>query len=67
MQAGAIWRYKIGCSDRDAHIPKERVQFSAEVLQQQGGTVIARLCPHMGHTVNDDELEAVRAMMASLL
>jgi len=23
--------------------------------------------PHMGHTINEDELEAVRAMMASLL
>jgi phospholipase/carboxylesterase len=56
----------LGCSDRDMHIPKERVQFSSEVLQRQGGTVTARLYPRMGHTVNDDELEAVRAMMASL-
>jgi predicted esterase len=57
----------LGCSERDMHIPKERVQVSAEILQQQGGTVSARLYPHMGHTINDDELEAVRAMMASLL
>ncbi len=57
----------LGCSDRDMHIPKERVLFSAEFLQQQGGTVTARLYPNMGHTVNDDELEAVRAMMVSLL
>jgi predicted esterase len=57
----------LGCSDRDVHIPKERVLFSAEVLRQQGGTVTERLYPYMGHTVNDDELEAVRAMMASLL
>jgi phospholipase/carboxylesterase len=57
----------LGCSDRDMHIPKERVQFSAQFLQQQGGAVTARLYPRMGHTINDDELEAVRAMMASLL
>ena len=57
----------LGCSDRDMHIPKERVLFSAEFLQQQGGTVTARLYPNMGHTVNDDELEAVRAMMVALL
>ena len=57
----------LGCSDRDMHIPKERVLFSAEALQQQGGAVTARLYPNMGHTVNDDELEAVRAMMVSLL
>jgi predicted esterase len=57
----------LGCSERDMHIPKARVQLSAEVLQQQGGTVIVRLYPHMGHTINEDELETVRAMMASLL
>jgi phospholipase/carboxylesterase len=56
----------LGCSETDMHIPKERVQLSAQVLQQQGGAVTVRLYPHMGHTVNDDELEAVRTMMASL-
>jgi phospholipase/carboxylesterase len=73
---GTRWNYPgslqgtpvfLGCSERDIHIPQERVQLSAEVLQQQGGTVIARLYPHLGHTINEDELEAVRAMMASLL
>jgi predicted esterase len=57
----------LGCSEKDMHIPQERVQLSAEVLQQQGGTVIVRLYRHMGHTINEDELETVRAMMASLL
>jgi phospholipase/carboxylesterase len=54
----------LGCSDRDVHIPKERVLLSSEVLQQQGGTVTTRIYPRMGHTVNNDELDAVRAMMA---
>ena len=71
--AGTKWDYPgslqgtpvfLGCSERDMHIPKARVQLSAQVLQQQGGTVIVRLYPHLGHTINDDELEAVRAMMA---
>jgi predicted esterase len=57
----------LSCSDVDFHIPKERVQLTAEVLQCLGGKVTMRLYPGMGHTVNDDELEAVRAMMASLL
>ena len=57
----------LGCSDRDAHIPKERVLLSAELLQQQGGTVTTRLYPRMGHTINNDELETVRALMSSLL
>ncbi len=56
----------LGCSERDRHIPKARVQLSAQILQQQGGSVTAPLYPHMGHTINEDELEAVRAMMASL-
>lgn len=57
----------LGCSDRDMHIPKERVLLSEQILRQQGGTVTARLYPRMGHTINNDELETIRAMMASLL
>src|SRR6185436_7076805 len=29
----------LGCSDVDFHIPKERVNFTAEVLQRLGGKV----------------------------
>ena len=57
----------LGCSDKDFHIPKQRVEFSAEVLQRLGGTVTARLYPNMGHTVNQDELNFVQGMMAALL
>jgi predicted esterase len=57
----------LGCSDVDFHIPKERVVESAGILQQLGGDVTMRLYPNMGHTVNLDEIEVVRAMMASLL
>src|SRR6266567_292374 len=53
----------LGCSDRDFHIPKERVELSAEVLQHLGGNVTARLYPNMGHTVNQDEIQFVRGMM----
>jgi len=57
----------LGCSDVDFHIPKERVQHSAEILQQLGGNVTVRLYANMGHTVIEDELEAVRAMMAGVV
>jgi len=57
----------LGCSDIDPHIPKKRVELSAEVLQRMGGNVTMRLYPRMGHTVNEDELEAVRAMMDAVL
>ncbi len=57
----------LGCSDVDPHIPKERVEFSAEVLQRLGGNVTMRLYPRMGHTVNVDEIRFVREMMATIL
>jgi phospholipase/carboxylesterase len=56
----------LGCSDVDPHIPAARVQESAEVLRRLGGAVTARLYPGMGHTVNQDEIEFVRQMMAAL-
>jgi phospholipase/carboxylesterase len=56
----------LGCSDRDPHIPKERVQQSAEVLRRLGADVTMRLYPNMGHTVNQDEIDFVGGMMAAL-
>lgn len=57
----------LGCSDVDFHIPKERVELSAEVLRQLGGNVTMRLYPGMGHTVNEDEIAAVRTLMKGLI
>ncbi len=57
----------LGCSDVDFHIPKERVQFSADVLSQLGGDVTLRLYPNMDHTVNEDELAFVGGMMDTVL
>ena len=54
----------LGCSDVDFHIPRERVALTAEVLERMGADVDMRLYPGMGHTVNQDEIDAVRAMMA---
>jgi len=56
----------LGCSDVDAHIPKERVIESADVLRRLGGEVDARLYPGMGHTINRDELNAVRAILDTI-
>ena len=55
-----------GCSDVDPHIPEERVHESADVVEGMGAAVTTRIYPGMGHTVNQDELEAVRQMMAAL-
>jgi phospholipase/carboxylesterase len=53
----------LGCSDRDPHIAKERVQETAEIMTRLNGSVDMRLYPNMGHTVNRDELDAVRSLM----
>jgi phospholipase/carboxylesterase len=57
----------LGCSDVDPHIPAARVRHSAEVLQRLGGDVTVRLYPRMGHTVNQDEIEAVHEVMGALI
>jgi len=53
----------LGCSDIDPHIPAERVRLTASLLEGLGGVVTMRLYRGMGHTINEDELEAVRAML----
>jgi phospholipase/carboxylesterase len=57
----------LGCSDRDPHIPRERVDESAEVLRRMGAEVTERIYPAMGHTVNEDELEFVRTLITPAL
>ena len=52
----------LGCSDRDPHIPLERVQESTEVLTRMGADVVERIYPGMPHTVNDDEIEHARRL-----
>ena len=53
----------LGCSDRDPHIPLERVEETGEVLSGLGAEVTKRIYPGMGHTVIDDELVHVRAIL----
>jgi predicted esterase len=57
----------LGCSDVDFHIPKERVELSAAVLQNLGGEVTLRFYPGMGHTVNEDEIVFGRSMVTGIL
>jgi phospholipase/carboxylesterase len=55
----------LGCSDVDPHIRKDRVLEAAEVLTRMGAEVTARLYPQMGHTVNAEEIQAVREIVAA--
>jgi predicted esterase len=56
----------LGCSDVDPHIPRPRVDETAEVLRRMGAEVDERIYPGMGHTVNLEEVEAVKEILAAL-
>jgi predicted esterase len=54
----------LGCSDIDPHIPVERVHESSQVFTRMGAVVDERIYPRMGHTVNAEEIEVVRGLLA---
>ncbi|HEY6285379.1 MAG TPA: dienelactone hydrolase family protein [Ktedonobacteraceae bacterium] len=56
----------LGCSDKDPHVPRERVKLTAALLQKLGADVTAKLYPNLAHTVNPDEIRFIRTMMAAL-
>ena len=55
----------LGCSDVDGHIPAARVRETADILRRLGGDVTMRLYPGMGHSINADEIAAVKGMLAA--
>lgn len=56
----------LGCSDRDPHIPQERVDLTEEVFTKLGADVTKKIYVGMGHTVNADEIDHVSKLLASL-
>lgn len=56
----------LGCSDVDPYIPKQRVEGAADVLRRMHADVDLRFYPGMPHTVNEDELAAIRDIIASI-
>lgn len=55
----------LGCSDRDSHVPLERVHESSDVFRRLGARVIERIYPGMGHLVSREELDEVRAILGA--
>lgn len=53
----------LGCSDRDPHIPKERVDETEQTFKQLNADVTKRIYEGMGHTVNRDEIEFVKTLI----
>lgn len=56
----------LGCSDDDPHIPLERVRQTQQAMMELGGEVDMRIYEGMGHTINDDELQAVRRLLSDV-
>ena len=56
----------LGCSNNDPHVPEERVHESTDVFEDLGGDVTERIYEGMGHTVNDDEFQAVSTLLDRL-
>ncbi len=59
-------RIFIGCGDRDGHIPIERAEQSARLFADAGATVDFRRYDGMDHTINEDEIEALRVALDRL-
>lgn len=54
----------LGCSDPDSHIPKARVLETEAIFTRMDATVQTRIYPNGGHTINEDELSLVNAVLA---
>lgn len=53
----------LGCSDRDPHIPRGRVDETEQIFNQLNATVTKRIYQGMGHTVNEDEIAFVQKLI----
>lgn len=56
----------IGCSDVDFHIPLQRVEETADVLADLGGSVKKQIYPNMGHTIIQDEIDQARGIVSEV-
>ncbi len=56
----------LGCSDVDPHIPVTRVHETRDLFTRLGAVVDERIYPGMSHTINDDEIAAIRSLLGSV-
>lgn len=57
----------LGTSDPDPHVPFARVQETEQVLSRMRARVELRRYPGMPHTINQDELDACRALLLEMV
>jgi phospholipase/carboxylesterase len=53
----------IGTSDPDPHVPVERVHASAEILNGMHAQVTKKIYKNMGHTISQEEINEVKALI----
>ncbi|NNF29384.1 MAG: hypothetical protein HKN73_19310 [Gemmatimonadetes bacterium] len=56
----------LGAGDPDAHVPWTRVEETAQVLREMEADITLRRYPGMPHRISEDQVEAVRVLLASL-
>jgi len=56
----------LGCSNVDPHIPEPRVHETRDLFTRLGAVVDERIYPGMPHTINGDEIAAVRTLLAGV-
>lgn len=57
----------LGTSVPDPHVPIERVRETETVLRRMGAVVDVREYPGMPHTINQDEMDACRVLLESVV
>jgi len=57
----------LGSSVPDPHVPWERVEETAGVLERMGAVVDVRGYPGMPHTINAEEIEAARGIIRTVV
>jgi len=55
----------IGTSDPDPHVPVQRVHDSELILRKLNASVTVKVYKGMGHTINQDEIDAANNILSS--
>jgi len=55
----------IGSGNPDPHVPVQRVNESADILQSMHANVTTKIYDNMGHTINEEEIRNVNRLIFS--
>jgi predicted esterase len=56
----------LGCGDPDPHVPRQRVDETANHLESIGAFVTKKIYPGMGHTIVADEAQYAHALLSGI-